>query len=324
MDLTDLRAELRRDVPGAPLGTDLVRRYRDNYGVSEEEPLTEEMVLRHWNLERRLTRGLLTAPADGRAQSFHQAYDELYRSLPWLNRAGDQPAAWEEVLADDMLALIGPPPQRVLELGSGRGLLARRLAGEGHLVRASDVAPERKPAWADTVERLSWLVLDAVHPDLSEPAGSCDAVITHQVLEHLHPDDLPAHFAAVCRLLAPGGRYIFTTPHAFLGPADLSLVMGADRPLCMHLREYSYRELAAMARRAGFARVTAGFRWPLRAARALGAGTRMRSSAAYFRHLLGWERLLAGIPSRRQRKAMARLARLGLFREIPLVAWRGV
>jgi SAM-dependent methyltransferase len=318
----DLRRELRRDVPGSPIGGELVARYRRNFGLNPDAALTETAVLEHWHRERAFTRDLLAATAEERTLLFPRIYAELYAGLPWLNAAGDKPAPWEEIVAHDILNLLGPSPCRLVELGSGRGRLARRLAEAGHTVQASDVSTERRPAWAGGVERLTWLQLDAVHPDRVVSPGSCEAVLSHQMIEHLHPDDLASHFAAVSRLLAPGGRYIFTTPHAFLGPADLSLVVGADRPLCMHLREYDYGELARVARGAGFATVTAGFRLPIRMAGVLGAESRMRESAAYLRYLLGWERSLRGLRPLRFRRALTRAARLAFFREVPLVATR--
>jgi SAM-dependent methyltransferase len=321
VSLEALRDELRAEVPAAVTGEDLVARYRANYSLPQSLPLTERMALEHWKLERALTRRLLAATPEERPDAFRAAYARLYGTLPWLNLAGGAPEPWEDALAADLLSLLGAPPRRVLELGSGRGGLARRLSAAGHQVRASDVAAERRPERIE--DGLEWTVLDAVRPDEAEPPESFDVVLSNQMIEHLHPDDLPLHFQAVRRLLRAGGRYIFTTPYADLGPADVSRIFGADRPLGMHLREYRVGELRRIVLAAGFARVTAGFRLPLRAARLLGAGERMRGSALYRLHLEAIERGLRAFPAGALRRRLARAARLALFREAPLIARRG-
>lgn len=328
VSIETLRAELRAEVPASRSGEALVARYRANYAIPSSLDLTERMVLEHWKLERELTRRLLASPPGGRAAAFREAYETLYGSLPWLNVGDDAPRAWEEILVGDLLGLLGPPPLRVLELGAGRGRVATRLAAAGHNVMASDLAAERRPVRTAADRRPEWVVLDAVRPDLVGLQGACDAVVSNQMIEHLHPEDVSVHFTAVLRLLRPGGRYVFTTPHADLGPADLSRVYGANQPMGMHLREYKVKELRRTALEAGFARLTAGWRPPLRLARLFRGGApapgapAMRESEAYRRWLEAWEGVLALIPQGPRRRAAARALRLVLFREVPLVAHR--
>ena len=38
-----------------------------------------------------------------------------------------------------------------------------------------------------------------------------------QVIEHLHPEDVPIHLKCVFERLKPGGRYIFDTPTGLTG-----------------------------------------------------------------------------------------------------------
>jgi hypothetical protein len=80
-------------------------------------------------------------------------------------------------------------------------------------------------------------------------------VISNQLIEHLHPDDIDTHMRAARVLLKPGGRYTFATPHRLTGPHDVSKVFGLDAPAGMHLREYTNLELARSLRRAGFRRI---------------------------------------------------------------------
>ncbi len=102
-----------------------------------------------------------------------------------------------------------------------------------------------------SVPNLSWGVSDGVHLERFESAASYDIVISDQVLEHFHPDDIATHLSGVHQILKPGGRYIFSTPHRFSGPHDVSSVFKCDKPLGMHLKEYTYREFMTALRQGG-------------------------------------------------------------------------
>ena len=64
---------------------------------------------------------------------------------------------------------------------------------------------------------MTWGETDGVHLDMFKLPESYDAVISNQVIEHLHRDDLAIHFRAAWRVLRPGGRYVFATPHCTQG-----------------------------------------------------------------------------------------------------------
>jgi 2-polyprenyl-3-methyl-5-hydroxy-6-metoxy-1,4-benzoquinol methylase len=155
------------------------------------------------------------------------------------------PAMWSR--------LIGPPGSRVYEVGSGAGELAVGLAEAGYLITATDVSRQR----GDRVQRpnLTWATTDGVHLDRFAVPDSFEAVISNQVVEHLHPDDLDSHLRSARSLLVPGGRYAFATPHRLTGPHDVSKVLELDAPGGMHLREYRNIEMVRALRQAGFHRV---------------------------------------------------------------------
>lgn len=302
-------------MPGAT-SDELVDRYRRNYGLPAEVELTEDMVLAHWDLERRLTRELRASSPATRWETFDGAYTELYRALPWL-RASEQ-SAGDSTEWSIWPALVGPAPRRLYEVGSGEGALARYLASVGYVVRATEITLDRGDR-AD--EAVSWGQTDGVHLDRFEPAGSFDAVLSNQVLEHLHPDDLDTHLRSAWLLLRPGGRLVFATPHAYTGPHDVSRVFGRLEPEGMHLREYTYAELVAAVRRAGFVAIAAPLRLPARVRARWSPPAVTTPSQRFLVHLLRVERLIAraGPPPRRARAA--RLARAALFAaNITLVA----
>lgn len=294
-------------------GPELVRRYKANYGIPEYSTLTEEMVLYHWALERRLTTELLSSDPASRWDVFERCYTTLYSELPWLNELSGTAFRESSVdEADDWRRLIGPPPQRVYEIGSGKGRLIAALAERGYDCTATEITRERGKKWTAAHPSVRWTVADGVHLDRFETPESYDAAISDQVIEHLHPDDLVAHFVGAYAILKPGGRYAFATPHAFEGPFDLSRVFGSDRPQGMHLKEYTYRELQAAVYAAGFKRIDAVFRLP-RAVRArCGRRAHPRPSRTYFLYLCRVESAVARLSYHRRRQA-ARVLCLGLW-----------
>jgi len=88
-------------------------------------------------------------------------------------------------------------------------------------------------------------------------------VISDQVVEHLHPDDILAHCRAAYEVLRPGGSYFIRTPHRSIGPSDLSKVIGLDTAVFMHLHEFTYAEFAQVSKRSGFSSLRAVFYAPL-------------------------------------------------------------
>jgi SAM-dependent methyltransferase len=86
------------------------------------------------------------------------------------------------------------PPARVLEVGCGRGDLARSLADAGHAVVAIDPdAPHGDIFRAVALE------------DFDDPERF-DAIVAMRSLHHIH--DLPGAVAKVAQLLRPGGRVV--------------------------------------------------------------------------------------------------------------------
>jgi len=94
-------------------------------------------------------------------------------------------------LADFVLAHLPNPPARILEIGCGRGELARRTAAAGYDMLAIDPeAPEGSIFRRVTLE------------ELDEP-GLLDAVVASRSLHHVV--DLAAALDKIAGLLGPGG-----------------------------------------------------------------------------------------------------------------------
>jgi SAM-dependent methyltransferase len=230
---------------------DILLRYRRNYGLSDAINLTH--VNQHRELEAELTKRLWNSTPANRWKVFDDCYTSLYKGLPWLNGSGSE-KRWEKP---------GPWPRllkkrsTILEVGSGSGELVRRLVSLGHHCVATEITVERGEKHVKDVSGLEWRSTDGVNLARFEKPGTYDVVISSQVIEHFHPDDVRTHFENVRTILKSGGEYIFDTPHVGTGPHDLSRVFDLDRPSFVHLREYDFRDLGKLARAAGFRRVRA-------------------------------------------------------------------
>ena len=88
--------------------------------------------------------------------------------------------------------------------------------------------------------------LAASGADLPFRSSSFDSVLSDNVIEHIPGALLPRHLKEVRRVLAPGGRYVFSTPNRLF----------EEPPKEGHISLHSYAEWEALALEAGFPRVT--------------------------------------------------------------------
>jgi SAM-dependent methyltransferase len=164
-----------------------------------------------------------------------------------LNKSEDVPVA----SLRPWLKLV-PRRAKVFEVGSGKAHLLKYLVSQGYDCVATEITQERGEKHAADVGELKWHITDGINLAKFEGASSYDVVISTQVVEHFHPDDMLDHFRNVREILRPGGYYIFDTPHVGAGPSDVSKVYGFDRAVCMHLKEYDFIELGELLMHAGF------------------------------------------------------------------------
>lgn len=166
--------------------------------------------------------------------------DERARDADLRALAAETRAIWEENAAfwdarmgpegnDWQRDLIRPPTERllalrpgelVLDVACGNGVFARRMAALGARVVAFDfsarlieLARARTAEYPDLAGRIEYHVLDATDEAalLALGAGRFDAAVATMALM-----DMPAIeplFAALSRLLKPGGRFVFSVSH---------------------------------------------------------------------------------------------------------------
>ena len=203
----------------------------------------------HLDDERRWADVLRTAPPSRRDELFRQAYDAIHERC----------LAERTPRLEDMMFGTG---RRVLEVGCGCGRASIELARRGNRVTGIDVSSvvvERARRFAGDVANVDFRVTSGTRLDF-EP-GTFDVVFSVDVFEHIHPDDVDAHLAAVRRVLRPGGICVVITVNAWLGPHDVTREVrgiesfGEAPPEGFHLKEWTFGELYHALRRAGFGRV---------------------------------------------------------------------
>jgi cyclopropane-fatty-acyl-phospholipid synthase len=103
-------------------------------------------------------------------------------------------------------AAVGPG-SRVLEIGTGWGELAIRAARRGAQVLSVTVSAEQQALARDRIAAAG--LSDRVTVELRdyrEVTGQFDAIVSVEMIEAVAERYWPAYFAALDRLLAPGGR----------------------------------------------------------------------------------------------------------------------
>jgi SAM-dependent methyltransferase len=206
-----------------------------------------------FDVERELALALWQAPPDVRRSMYPAVYAELFRRVshhPHNVRRHDPVAARKHVEAQ--LAILSPHinnNSRVLEIGAGDGSFAAAAAQHVAQYVAVDVATDHVQVDA---ANCTFHACDGVTFDV--PPGTIDVAYSYQVVEHLHPDDVIEQTAAIYNVLAPKGTYVCVTPHAYMGPSDISRFF-SHRPLALHLHEYTNKELARIFTEVGFSRV---------------------------------------------------------------------
>jgi SAM-dependent methyltransferase len=235
--------------------------------------LTSKQVWDHFEVERELRQRMLAASAADRPEVIQRAYDELFERVPWhpaLTEASGAEAPDLVKRQAQILKWMGPPPARILEIGCGMGEFALGASRQGYDCVGIDVSEERiRRLQALESPTLRFVRVDG-RPQLPFGDGSFDFAVSMQLLEHLHPGDVPLHAREVARVLRRGGSYLVETPNRLTGPHDVSRFF-TESAQGFHLKEYRVSELARLFLSHGFDRVDV-VRWRayrLSAARAI-------------------------------------------------------
>lgn len=153
------------------------------------------------------------------------------RYAPWLN----------------FLRTHAPAGRRLLEVGTGAGLLLKAAERAGWEVGGVELSADGASFARD---RLGLDVRTERAEAMTFPAGSFDAAVISEVIEHLF--DPPVVLKAIHDALRPGGVLIITTPNlAALSRHVLGLQWSILSPL-EHLYYFTEKTLRRMVEACGF------------------------------------------------------------------------
>jgi glycosyltransferase involved in cell wall biosynthesis/SAM-dependent methyltransferase len=310
------RNDLEKGAGALKHAESMIDRYRQALDLDPSFRLTEAMVRKHWKIETRLARAIRDAEPDARFRVIRNAYHTFFRELPWLN----DPSALQPQLPisereEPVIAVVGRKPSRILEIGCGKGDLIRHLAGLGHDCIGIDIDAARYSDGTGRNRNLQFLQADGIALELPKLYGTLDTVISVNVIEHFHPDDIGRHFLNVRRLLKPDGRYLFKTPHGLYGPHGIEKVFGVVETRGLHLKEYSFLEMRREVKKAGFKKIEAVGQIPKP------LKDRMKNlklqgpvvSGIYFQYLCFLETMVARVQNATVRRHLCGLLRYVLF-----------
>ncbi len=129
--------------------------------------------------------------------------------------------------------------RRVLEVGTGEGYGAALLSSGIPVVIATDYSSDAVRHARDRYRNIR--LCQASGAALPFAAGSCDAVVSFQVIEHI--PEAQAFLEEAGRVLRPGGTLVLTTPNR-----KLRLLPGQRPWNEFHVREYSGAQLGRLVR----------------------------------------------------------------------------
>ena len=136
----------------------------------------------------------------------------------WDEQMGDGNQFHRELMGPAVERLIDlQPGERILEVGCGNGVTARRLAQLGALVTAIDGSPtfiaRAQARHTPYDDRIAYRVVDATDETqlLALGTGAFDAIVSNMVLMDL-PVIAPL-LRAARQLLTPAGRFVFSIQH---------------------------------------------------------------------------------------------------------------
>lgn len=191
--------------------------------------------------EKELATRLRNSTKEQRNTLYQQIYQEYFDTFPGeMERAGN-PKRELSVIKNFL-----KPGMAFLEIGSGTGELAKAVSKIPTTVTTLDLTSTENTLNQSHVSRLTF---NGITTRLKK--NHFDIAYSNQVIEHIHPADIDAHFTMVRESLAVGGKYVVITPHRYAGPHDIS--RGFTRVASgLHLHEYLYSELFAKAKQHRF------------------------------------------------------------------------
>jgi len=138
---------------------------------------------------------------------------------------------------------------KILDIGCGDGMLAKRLSEKGSEVVGVDISIDQLKEGKRNSKSLNFVRGDATHPVFRR--GSFDVVVAGEVLEHLRR---PFESLLEWRhLLKPNGRLILSTPNNVNLAKICRHLMGRKPPIRdLHLNFYDFYTIQQILNFAGY------------------------------------------------------------------------
>jgi SAM-dependent methyltransferase len=147
--------------------------------------------------------------AGGAGATLRDAWEEEAAGwIAWARAPGADHFFWRFSLPA-LVDLIPAPGRLTVDMGCGEGRVGRELIARGHRVIGVEGSPTLAAAARDADPPLEVHLADASAMPLDD--GAADVCVASMML--LNVDNLDAVVREVARVLAPGGRFCFSTTH---------------------------------------------------------------------------------------------------------------
>ena len=210
----------------------------------KSEHRTTEQVREHYEIEKDLAIRLRNASKQERRHLYSSLYNEMYQRVPHhpqLTQKSSHQRTLAAVSAQIKLFkhLLGKEIT-FLEVGPGDCALSLEVTKYVKQVYAVDVSDE---ITKDLTPPKNFRLILSDGCNIPVPKNSVDVAYSHQLMEHLHPNDAFEQLQNIYNVLTPGGIYICITPNRLSGPHDISKYFDTMAS-GFHLKEYTVSELS--------------------------------------------------------------------------------
>ncbi len=222
----------------------------------DDSSMTIEQIQEHYEIEKELASRLQNSTREERQHLYTALYDELFKRVPYhpqlTQKSSPEASAWVVAQRMQLISCFLSPDSTFLEVGPGDCSLSLEIAKHVRKVYAVDVSNEitKKSSFPENFELI---ISDGC--TIPVPENSVNIVYSHQLMEHLHPDDANDQLKNIYKALIPGGNYICITPNRLSGPHDVSKYFD-EVATGFHLKEYTVSELYELFRTAGFSKIS--------------------------------------------------------------------
>ena len=218
------------------------------------EKRTPQQLRKQYEIEQELAERLRHASPQDRPGLYRKVYVELHGRVPHHSQfSPEESRRRKSTLLSEQMALLRRflrSDSSFLELGAGDCALSLAVCPHVAKVQAVDVADQIKHP-RDMPDNFRLIISEGC--GVPDDDGSIDLIYSHQLTEHLHPDDVLQQSSDIYRALRPGGLYLCVTPNRLSGPHDISKYF--DRlAKGLHLKEYTAGEIDGLLAEAGFRR----------------------------------------------------------------------